>query len=72
MSSSPKIVTTSTMAILLRALFLVSISKNKHGRQLLKLDYLFLAIESEVNAIDYKWIDYIVCLHCRRLLMNLE
>ena len=54
------------MAILLRALFLVSISKSKQGRQLFKLDYLFIAIESEVYAIDYKWIDFIVRLHRRR------
>lgn len=66
MSSSPKTVITSTMAILLRALFLVSISKSKQGRQLFELDYLFIAIESEVYAIDYKWTDYIVCLHRRR------
>ena len=57
---------TSTVSILLRALFLVSISKSKQGRQLFKLDYLFIAIESEVHAIGYKWIDYILCLHRRR------
>lgn len=66
MSSSPKIMITSTVSILLRALFLVSISKSKQGRQLFKLDYLFIAIESEVYAIGYKWIDYILCLHRRR------
>lgn len=60
------------MAILLRVLFLVSISKSKQGRQLFKLDYLFIAIESGVYAIGYKWIDYIVCLHRRRSLMNLQ
>ena len=54
------------MAILLRALFLVSITKSKQGRQLFKIDYIFVAIESEVYAIGYKWIDYIVCLHRRR------
>lgn len=66
MSSSPKTVITSTMAILLRAVFRVSISKSKEGRQLFNFDYLFIAIESEVYAIGYRCIDYIASLHRRR------
>ena len=41
------------MAILLRVLFLVSISKSKQGRQLFKLDYLFIAIGSYDDVIDF-------------------
>ena len=66
MSSSPKIRDYLNSVNSTRAVFRVSISKSKQGRQLFNFDYLFIAIESEVYAIGYRWIDYIACLRRRR------